>query len=95
MSVDFLKFNTKNQNTTKATESWYRKYCKWAEKTKNVKEIQNVEKNELNIILENFFADVTRDDGKQLEPISLCSMQAALYRYLKDGKLIYSFSCLV
>ena len=62
-----------------------RKYCKWAEKTKNVKEIQNVEKNELNIILENFFADVTRDDGKQLEPISLYSMQAALYRYLKDN----------
>ena len=43
MSVDFLKFNAKNQNTTKATESWYRKYCKWAEKTKNVKEIQNVD----------------------------------------------------
>ena len=36
-------------------------------------------------VLENFFADVTRDDDKQLEPISLCSMQAALYRYLKDN----------
>ena len=85
MSEDFLKFNAKTQNTTKTTESWYRKYCKWAEKTKNVKQIQNVEKNELNIKLENFFADVTRDDGKQLEPISLCSMQAALYPYLKDN----------
>ena len=66
MSVDLFKFNAKKQNTTKATESWYRKYCKWVEKTKNVKEIQKVEENELNIILENFFADVTRDDGKQL-----------------------------
>ena len=49
-----------------------------------------MEKNDLNLLLENFFADVTREDGKQLEPISLCSMQAALDRYLKENGCTFS-----
>jgi hypothetical protein len=67
----------------------YRKYCKWAEQTKNVKEIENVEKNDLNLLLENFFADVTRETVNNLSRYH-CSMQAALDRYLKENGCIFS-----
>ena len=35
MDVEFYKQNAKNRNTTHATNSWYRKYCNWAEGTGN------------------------------------------------------------
>ena len=49
-----------------------------------------MEKNDLNLLLENLFADVTHDNGKQLGPISLCVMQAALDRYLKENGCTFS-----
>ena len=31
--VNFFKQNAKNQNTTKATNSWHNNYIRWAEST--------------------------------------------------------------
>ena len=84
MDIDFYKSNSKNKNTVKATNSWYNAYCKWAEKTGNTTEIHTLTKSELNDILERFFADAERIDGKHYEPTSLCSMQAGIQRYLKE-----------
>ena len=90
MDVEFYKENAKNKNTTHATNSWYRKYCKWAEGTGNIKEIQNLEKNELNRILEIYFADITRNDGEEFEPSSLIALQCGLERHLKEMGCTFS-----
>lgn len=84
MDVQFFKQNSKNQNTLKATNSWYRTYCNWATKNGVPTEINTMDKRELNTVLETFFAQVVRNDGKHYEPTSLCSLQAGLERYLKE-----------
>ena len=72
--VNFFKKNSKNQNTTHATNSWYNNYLRWAEKKGVRRDIENVEKTELNGILEIYFAESIRVDGKQYEPSSLANM---------------------
>ena len=54
--VDFYKKNSKNECTTRATNGWYNNYVRWAEKNGRPSNIQNVEKSELNGILEVYFA---------------------------------------
>ena len=82
MSVDFYKENSKNENTTHATNSWYRNYCSWAEKTGTTLEISAVSKVELNRILEVYFAESLKKNGKHFEPSSLLNMQAGINRNL-------------
>ena len=83
--VNFFKKNSKNQNTTQATNSWYKNYLRWADKKGVRRDIENVEKTELNGILEIYFAESIRVDGKQYEPSSLANMQAGIDRYLKEN----------
>ena len=83
-SVQFYKDNSKNTNTTKATNSWYKNFCKWAENSGRQTNIETMEREHLNDILESYFAEVVRNDGKPYEPSSLANMQAGLDRYLKE-----------
>ena len=84
-NVDFFKKNCKNGNTTYATNTWYKNYVRWAELNGKRVDIQNVEKTELNKILEVYFAENKRIDGKQYEPSSLANMLAGLDRLLKEN----------
>ena len=83
--VDFYKENSKNKHTTKATNTWLRTYRKWAKANNQIEEIHAVENAaELNNVLELFFANVKKMDGGEYEPVSLCALQAAIDRHLKD-----------
>ena len=83
--VDFYKNNCKNKNTTKATNSWLRTYKLWAENNNQILEIHTIESTvDLNNVLELFFSSVTRINGKEYEPVSLCALRAAIDRHLKD-----------
>ena len=74
MSVQYYKDNSKNESTTHATECWYRNYCKWAEKSGHRKDLENCELVNLNEILETYFAETMRKDGKHYEPSSLANL---------------------
>ena len=88
--MDFFKQNSVNKNTAESTSKWYRNYARWAEKSGKRKDIENIEKHKLNSILEFYFAENVRLDGKQYEPSSLSNMQAALDRYLKEKGCTFS-----
>ena len=88
-SVEFFKENNKNKNTTQATNTWHRTYLRWAEKSGRPSNLLTLGKSEMNQILEQYFAEIVRKDGKQYEPSSLGNMQAGIDRFLREnGSLI-------
>lgn len=88
--ADFYKNNSKNKNTTYATNSWHRNFMRWAENDGHPTSIEQMEKAELNSLLERYFSESVRLDGKQYEPSSLASMQAGIDRHLKENGCIFS-----
>ena len=84
-TVDFFKHNNKNKNTTSATNTWFRHYERWATETNRPSNLLSMEKLELNAVLESYFAEAVRKDGKQYEPTSLGAMQAGIDRYLREN----------
>ena len=89
-SVDFFKDNNKNKNTMNATNAWHRNYERWAKETGRPLNLLNMEKIELNNILESYFAEAVRQDGKQYEPSSLGNMQSGIDRYLRENGSVIS-----
>ena len=81
--VDFFKNKNKNENTDKATGTWMKIYTTWAVNNNFAVNILLLNPEELNNTLENFFANVIRQDGKNYEPSSLGCLQAVIDRYLK------------
>ena len=90
MAVDFFKENSKNNNTTKATNSWHKNFVKWAESTDRPTNVEAMEKPQLNSVLEIYFSEVVWQNGQQYEPSSLSNMQAGIDRYLKEKGCTFS-----
>ena len=88
--VDFFKENRKNKNTTKATNNWMRNFKRWAVEKQLEQDIEKLDSETLNNILEVYFADVRKNDGGEYEPTSLCLLQAAIDRYLKERGSVLS-----
>ena len=89
-SVNFFKENAKNKNTTAATNSWYKNFVRWANGAGKPTNIENMEKTDLNKLLELYFAETVRLDNKQFEPSSLGNMQAGIDRYLREKGCTFS-----
>ena len=83
-SIDFFKHKNKNVNTTKATNTWYRRYCTWATENGWTHNLENLDALSLNETLENFFAEIKKVKGGNYEPTTLGAIQAGLHRYLKE-----------
>ena len=75
---------SKNLNTTKATSQWMRVYLSWAEIKGAALEIESLPPVDLNRLLQQFYAEVKRKDGKDYEPNSFASMQTGIERHLKE-----------
>ena len=89
--ITVLEDAVENVNTRKSTISWVRVFETWC----NVNDLDKknpemVLPEQLDKILERFFACVCKQDGTDYEPGSLKVMQAALERHLKEKG--YSFS---
>ena len=86
LNVDFYKLNTsKNKHTSKATSTCLRTYIRWAANNNKTVEIHTIESPvELNRVLECFFASIKKLDGTEYEPVSLCALEAAIDRHLKE-----------
>ena len=78
-----MKQASNAKNTTKSTANWKRVYEQWAE-TKGYGSMESYAPEELNKILESFYAEVRKVNGKEYEPDSLKVMLASLDRYLKE-----------
>ena len=76
MDVDFCKHNAKNANTTKATNTWYENFQKWARCAAKESNIELLDKHELNSTLELYFASIMRTTGSSmsLRHYELCKL---------------------
>ena len=84
ISIQALKENAKNANTTQSTINWLKVFQSWASKRGYDKNIEQYVPEELNKILEVFYAEVRKQNGEEYEPDSLRVMIVSLDRYLKE-----------
>ena len=78
-----------NDNTKRSTNTWLRRYQKWAEERGFESNIARVPKLELDGILQQFYAELIKSDGQEYEPESLKVMQAALDQHLCEEGCSY------
>ena len=64
-----LQKNT-NMNTAKSTKNWISKFSKWAIENQVHPELEEIPENELDGVLQRFFAQIRRNDGENYEPVS-------------------------
>ena len=88
--IDFFKEKCKNKNTTKATNTWMRHYKKWAKANGEAAELEKLDPVSANGVLERFFCTAKKENGGQYEPNSLCAIEAAVDRYLKEKQYTHS-----
>lgn len=89
-TIQQLKQGAKNQNTLKSTRFWLSVWQQWAIHNGIHKEIETFPPQELNGILERFYAEVKAKNGSDYEPESLKVMLAAIDRHLNDNGYKYS-----
>ena len=82
--IDAYIEKSKSKNTVQATNTWFQTYKTWAGLRNVIVDIETVEPGELDKILQRFFAEIKKQNGKDYEPSSLACMQAAIDRYLKE-----------
>ena len=86
-----LKDAVENLNMQKSTVNWVRVFENWCDENGLEKNPETVRPEQLDKVLERFFACVCKQDGTDHEPGSLKVMQAALDHYLKEKG--YSVQC--
>ncbi|XP_066920125.1 uncharacterized protein KIAA1958-like [Clytia hemisphaerica] len=81
---------SKNQNTTKATSLSKRTYDAWANERNQTKDNELLNPVDLDSLLQRFFAEIKKQNGKDYEPGSLASLQSGIDRYLREKRYQYS-----
>ena len=70
-------------NTAKSTGTWVKRFNKWRTEKQIGQELEEIIlKEQLDGILQLFFAEIRKNDGTNYEPDSLRTMMAALDRQL-------------
>ena len=87
VELEALKAKANNKNTNKSTKYWLKVWQDWALVRQYDAEIKNYPPEELDNVLQKFYAEVRAKKGEDYEPDSLKVMQAALDRHLKNKKL--------
>ena len=83
-NVQALKEKCRNKNTDNSTCTWIRIYKSWAQERVKKTELEEYSPEDLNQVLEQFYAEVRKRDGSPYEPDCLLVMQARLLGYLKE-----------
>lgn len=81
---DELKGKAINENTKKSTKTWLRVWQEWAVVRNYSSEIESYSPEDLDEVLQKFYAELRNKKGEDYEPDSLKVMQAALDRHLRD-----------
>ena len=88
--VTKLKEAAENLNTRKSNINWVKVLEKWCDENSLEKNLEMILPEQLDKVLERFYASVCKQNGIDYEPGSLKVMQAALDCHLKEKG--YSFS---
>ena len=88
--VTELKDAAENINTRKSTMNWVRVFEKWCDENSLEKNMEMILPEQMDKVLERFYASVCKQDGTNYEPGSLKVMQAALDRHLKEKGCSFS-----
>ena len=88
--VTELKEAAENLNTRKSTTNWVRVFDNWCDENSLEKNLEMIPPEQLDKVLERFYASVCKQDGTDYEPGSLKVMQAALDRHLKEKGCSFS-----
>ena len=67
-----------------------RVFCQWEQKRDHPKNIEVLAPDTLGSILQHFFGEINKKDGKYFEPSSLAVMQSSIDRYLRELNYEYS-----
>ena len=63
-----LKDKNKNKNTMKSTVTWINRFETWRKVRGIANELENIPVNDLDDILQSFFAEIQKSDGTEYEP---------------------------
>ena len=74
--VTELKEAAENINTRKSTMNWVRVFEKWCDENSLEKNMEMILPEQMDKVLERFYASVCKQDGTDYEPGSLKVMQA-------------------
>ena len=92
-NAELQRLKDKNKNTEKSTNTRTKKFEKWIkQKGAGFQCVSQAAPNELDAVLQHFFAEVKKDDGSDYEPESLRTMLAALDRSFRSSGCKYSIA---
>ncbi|VDI49717.1 Hypothetical predicted protein [Mytilus galloprovincialis] len=84
--TDTFLQNNKNKNTTYKTNSDLKMFYDWCRSNGNLRLVEDVPAEELDVLLSRFYIGVRRKDGEEYEPGTLTGVQNSIDRHLKDNK---------
>ena len=80
--IQELQKASSSKNTQRSTNTWYNVLSSWM-RVRNMKEdLLSYKPEELNSLLERFYAEVKKSDGKDYEPDCLRVMMSGIDRYI-------------
>ncbi|PFX20808.1 hypothetical protein AWC38_SpisGene14732 [Stylophora pistillata] len=87
--IEELKDKSENENTRKSTEYWKNLFKKWANERNFQANLEEYESDVFDRTLEQFYAELRKENGDEYQPDFLKVMQASLERYLKSKALYF------
>ena len=87
-----LKDKNRNKNTDRSTNNWARRFETWQKQRGITVQLCEASASELDMVLQNFFAELKKKDGTDYEPESLRTMLAALDRFFRSSGCKYSIA---
>jgi len=79
-----------NKNTMKSTVTWLNRFDRWQIVRGILRKLKDIPQQELDTVLQQFFAELQKRDGKEYKPDSLRTMLSSLDQFLRDKGKSYS-----
>ncbi len=80
-----LKEKNRNKNTDRSTQTSGRKFTQWVQEKQLHFSLETISAEELDKILQHYFAELKKKDGSDYEPDSLRTMLASLDRHFQEA----------
>ena len=81
--IQGLLEKNKNGNTIKSTATWVKRFEKWKKEKCVSVDLPNISALNLNVVLQQYFAEIRNEKGEEYAPDSLRTMLSAMHRYIK------------
>ena len=88
--LERLKKKTVNPNTNRTTSTWVNRFEQWRVARDMPRPLADIERKELDSILQLFYSSIKKENGEDYEPCSLRTMLVSLDRYLREQKRPFS-----